>query len=78
MVQLHALALQLVERRRVDLVVAVAAHIPPTHVIGEKEKDVGLLHRYISGMQRGQQRDQQGGEANQSHGIFVGGTSTAL
>ena len=41
MLQLHALALELIERRRVELFVAMTTQITPAHVIGEDEKDVG-------------------------------------
>ena len=43
MLQLHALASELVERRRVELFVAMTTQITPAHVIGEDEEDVGLL-----------------------------------
>ena len=43
MLQLHALASQPVERRRVELFVAMTTQITPAHVIGEDEEDVGLL-----------------------------------
>jgi hypothetical protein len=41
MLQFHALALELVERRRVELFVAMTTQITPAHVIGEDEEDVG-------------------------------------
>ena len=56
MLQLHALALELVERRRVELFVAMTTQITPAHVIGEDEKEVGLLRVgwCVGGVERGQ------------------------
>lgn len=59
MLQLHALALELVERRRVELFVAMTMQITPAHVIGEDEEDVGRGVEVAYGTRGQREKDQK-------------------
>ena len=62
MLQFHALVLELVERRRGELVVAMATQIAPAHVISEDEEDVWRLGGRGSSPGKERKEDEETGE----------------
>ncbi len=62
-----------VERRRVDVGIAVAPQIPPAEIVGEDEEDVGPARRsrFAVGPVGGREHAEQGDEKNECPGFHA-------